>query len=102
MIIYNVTCNVERNIANEWLDWMKSVHIPEVMETGCFIDFKILRLLGQETEDEGINYAIQYTVSDLDTLQHYRTIHGPSLMAKTLEKYGEQVLAYRSVLEVLD
>lgn len=102
MIIYNVTCNVEKSIVEEWLHWMKSIHIPEVIETGCFLDYKILRLLGQEHDDEGINYAIQYTVSDIETLQRYRTEFGPILMEKTLQKYGDKVLAYRSVLEVLD
>ena len=101
MILYNVTCNVEKSIAAEWLDWMKSEHIPEVMSTGCFSDFKILRLLGQESDDEGINYAIQYTTNSVETLEHYRAEYGPALMAKTLAKYGDKVLAYRSVLELI-
>lgn len=102
MIIYNVTCNVEKPMAAEWLDWMRSIHIPEVMSTGCFVEYKILKLQTQESDDEGINYAIQYTCNNIETLEQYRREFGPSLQAKTLEKYGNKVLAYRSVLEIIE
>jgi hypothetical protein len=102
MIVYNVTCNVENPMANEWLEWMKTVHIPEVMATGCFVENKILKLHNPETDDEGINYAIQYTCDSIETLERYRSEFGPGLQAKTLEKYGNKVLAYRSVLEIIE
>ena len=102
MIVYNVTCNVENPMANEWLEWMKTVHIPEVMATGCFVENKILKLHDPETDDEGINYAIQYTCDSIETLERYRSEFGPGLQAKTLEKYGNKVLAYRSVLEIIE
>lgn len=102
MIVYNVTCNVENPMANEWLEWMKTVHIPEVMATGCFVENKILKLHNPETDDEGINYAIQYTCDSIETLERYRSEFGPGLQTKTLEKYGNKVLAYRSVLEIIE
>ncbi len=59
MIVYNVTCNVGSHMAEEWLIWMQQEHIPEVMQTGCFTDCKILKLLTEAGDNEGINYAIQ-------------------------------------------
>ena len=45
MIIYNVTVSlVDQNIHQDWLKWMKEIHIPEVMDT-VFLDNKICRLL---------------------------------------------------------
>ena len=38
MIIYNVTCNVENEILQEWLQWMLEIHIPDVMQTGFFLE----------------------------------------------------------------
>jgi hypothetical protein len=90
-----------KNIAEEWLEWMKHEHIPEVMQTGCFMDYKILKLLNNDSDDEGVNYAIQYTCEDIATLERYRKNFGPGLMQKTAAKYGENILAYRSVLEVI-
>ena len=99
MIIYNVTCSMEKGLAEEWLKWMKESHLPEVMETGCFIEYKMLKLLTNDSDDTGVNYAIQYTCENHETLERYRSEYGPALQAKTLEKFGNSVLAYRSVLE---
>ncbi len=46
MIIYNVTININHDVHDNWLDWMRSVHIPDVMATGMFLESKMLRLLG--------------------------------------------------------
>ena len=102
MIIYNVTCNMHVSTASEWLQWMKSEHLPEVMATGCFKEYKILKLLTNDSDDEGVNYAIQYTCESVETLEHYRRDFGPGLMQKTATQYGESVLAYRSVLEIVE
>jgi hypothetical protein len=101
MIVYNVTCNVGSQMAKEWLKWMQEEHIPEVMQTGCFTECKILKLLTDADDNEGVNYAIQYTADSLEIYQQYRDQFGPILQAKTKEKYGDTVLAYRSLLEVI-
>ena len=102
MIVYNVTCHLSNELLEEWLTWMKSVHIPEVMQTGCFTESKMLRLLNQADDDEGVNIAIQYTASSLADYERYRDEFAPALQQKTREKYGEQILAYRSLLEEID
>ena len=34
MIIYNLTINLEDSIHDDWLEWMKKNHMPDVMRTG--------------------------------------------------------------------
>lgn len=102
MIIYNVTCNVETDIAEDWLHWMKTIHIPEVMQTGLFIEFKIARILNNQSGDIGVNYAIQYHANTLDDYETYREKHAPELQKKTFERYGEKMTAFRTLLEVID
>ena len=34
MIIYNVTSNIDESIHDEWLNWMRQEHIPQVLGTG--------------------------------------------------------------------
>lgn len=101
MIIYNVTCNLHPRMADEWLAWMKEEHIPEVMQSGCFTECKILKLLTEAEDNDGVNYAIQYTAPSLGSYQQYRDEFAPALQAKTKAKYGDDVLAYRSLLEVI-
>jgi hypothetical protein len=101
MIVYNVTCHLATDLEPAWLEWMRGEHIPEVMQTGCFTDCKILKLLTEAGDNEGINYAIQYTANSIENYNQYKDQFGPILQAKTKEKYGDTVLAYRSLLEVI-
>src|SRR4051812_17233212 len=43
MIIYSVTITLQASIESDWVEWMKSVHIPEVLRTGCFSDCRIYK-----------------------------------------------------------
>lgn len=101
MILYNVTCSMDNELAEEWLVWMKSVHIPEVMETGCFTQYKIMKVLTNAEDDAGVNFAIQYTAETMQDYEHYRTDFAPALQRKTLEKYGDRILAFRTLLQDL-
>ena len=47
MVIYNVTLSVEESITKEWLDWMRTTHIPEVMGCGFFSKAQITRVITQ-------------------------------------------------------
>jgi len=100
MIIYNVTIKVEATIAKEWLQWMKEVHIPEVMQTGCFTDYKIVRLL-EVDETEGPTYAIQYNAESKAIYNQYISKFASELRDKTYQKWGDRFIAFRSVMEIV-
>ena len=100
MILYNVTVSVENTVAEEWLQWMKEVHIPEVMATTYFIKNQIARMVDEE-DNGGTTYAIQYFARNMEDLLEYQRDHAPALQAKTANRYGEKALAFRSILEVI-
>ncbi|TAE17630.1 MAG: DUF4286 family protein [Bacteroidetes bacterium] len=102
-IIYNVTNAVEEQIIPEWLEWMRRVHIPEVMQTGLFLEYKFLRVIGAlGEEDSGGTYAVQYVAESIEKFLDYAENHAPALRAKTQERYGERVMAFRTLLEMMD
>jgi hypothetical protein len=99
-IIYNVTSHVEHSIEQEWLNWMKNVHIPEVIQTGLFLEYKLLKLVSEESEG-GTSYAVQYLLNDVKDFLNYSENYAPALRQKALDKYGEKVIAFRTLLEVI-
>lgn len=99
MILYNVTINIESDVHEEWLKWMREVHVPEVMQTGLFIENKICRLLHEE--EQGITYAFQYTCASLVEYEKYKSEHAPRLQAEVRKKYEGKFVAFRSLLEVV-
>jgi len=100
MILYNVTISVDLRIEEEWLAWMKHTHINEVMATGLFTSYQIYKVLLQK-EDE-LTYSVQYFVDSMSNLQQYQAKYAQELQAKHKLKFGDKVVAFRTVLEVVD
>jgi len=100
MIIYNVTVNIDHEVHDEWLQWMKEVHIPDVMATGMFLENKISKVLTGE-EEGGLTYSIMYTCKDMATLELYHKDHAPALRADHTKRYAGKFAAFRTLLEVV-
>ena len=99
MIIYNVTVNVEDSIHAEWFKWSREIHIPEVMRTGMFTDYRFFKVIGNDT---GTTYSIQYLCESMENYDRYISEFAPALRAAVIEKYGDKVIAFRTLLEVID
>lgn len=99
MILYNITLNVEDAVCAEWITWMKTIHIPQVMESKCFQSFKMFRLIDRQSDESGQTYAVQYFAHNMEDYLRYRADFAPALQAETLSRWGNQVLAFRTLLE---
>jgi hypothetical protein len=99
MYIYNVTISVDKAIASEWLKWMKAVHIPQVMETGHFTEYKMVKVLN--VNDEGETYSVQYSFNVMADIEAYQRDHAPRLQAETKKHYDGKYVAFRTLLEIV-
>lgn len=97
MIIYNVTIKVDHAIHDEWLEWMHSTHIPDVMATGCFSQYRFFRIL-QEDEQDGISYCVMYETETMSRYFDYQRDHAARLQDKSRERYQDKYLAFRTIL----
>ena len=59
----------------------------------------MLKLLTNVEDNEGVNYAIQYYCHSIEDYNDYSENFGPALKAKSYAKYGDKVLAFRTLLE---
>ena len=101
MILYNVTVKIDSSLKTDWLKWMREVHIPAVMQTGCFTGQSLLRLRYPK-DDEGLTFAIQYSCENMEQLEEYHRTHAAGLQREHKERYGERAVAFRTILERLD
>jgi hypothetical protein len=101
LIIYNVTTKVVHSCAAQWLDWMKKVHVPEVLGTGYFNDAKILHLF-ENDDHEGLTYAVQYSTSSYEQYLKYLEEYAPLLRNKSNELWKDQVISFRSVMKIVE
>ena len=101
MIVYNITIKVARGIEKEWVKWQKEERIPDVMKTGLFNDYKFYKLLEQD-ESEGITYVVQYFASTVSNYQEYLDKFAPLLRDKAFAKWGNNFIAFRTILQVVN
>ena len=99
MYIYNVTTNIQEDVHEKWLKWMKEEHIPEMLGTGKFTKAVMTKVLVQE-EMGGITYSVQYTTKSKELLKKYYEEDAATLRGKTKPFEGKFV-SFRTELEVV-
>jgi hypothetical protein len=100
MILYNVTVSIDPTIEHEWLGWMRSTHIPDVMATGFFKESRLSRVHGEE--EGGVTYAITYLCFSEDHFTMYQSTHAPRLQREHATRYEGRFAAFRTMLSVVE
>lgn len=99
MYIYNVTVNIDESVHAEWLNWMKTSHIPAMLATGKFSKALMTRVMVEE-DMGGITYSVQYTTDSRSTLEKYYAEDSEKLREQTNIFKGKFV-AFRTELQVV-
>jgi len=100
MLYYCVTVTISQERHDEWLEWMRSVHIPDVLRTGLLLSSCIYRVLVPAPES-GKQYEIRYTCRSMEDYERYQAEYAPKLQAAHAEKFGGHFTATRQLLEAL-
>ncbi|WP_047548433.1 DUF4286 family protein [Psychroserpens sp. Hel_I_66] len=101
MIIYNVTVNIEDSVHEQWLEWIKTEHIPQVLGTGKFEKATLSQVLVEE-ELGGKTYSIQYRSYSREALDTYYREDADRLRQEGLKKFADKMLAFRTELQIVD
>jgi hypothetical protein len=99
MIIYNVTVNIEDDIHHEWVEWMQNTHIPDVMKTGFFNEYRFCKVMADDPQ--GQTYSIQYLCNNLTDYDRYQKTEAPRLQADHQAKFGGKFIAFRTILKMV-
>lgn len=98
MLIYNVTVHVEPGIENNWLEWMKKKHIPQMLATGKFTKAKLFKVISDQDQG-GTSYATQYHCVSKKDYQDYLSQHAPQLRKEVKDRFADTILSFRTELE---
>lgn len=99
MILYNITVNVDSDVHDEWLEWMKEIHIADVLATGMFVEAKLARILAEEAG--GKSYSIQYFAKSMNEYGKYLEEFAPKLQAEHEKKFSGKVVSFRTLLHIV-
>jgi hypothetical protein len=98
MYLYNVTVGIDKDVEQQWLEWMKNEHIPDVLATTLFAGHRIYKVL-HDNEDGTTSYSIQYFAESLENVVLYLEKFAPALIEKHQQKFGGKHVAFRTLLE---
>ena len=101
MYTVNITTKVDNDILNDWLTWQKEIHIPALMETGCFQTYRFYQLLEQD-ETDGKVFVLQLIAHTKESHQIFLDRFENKLKNESFLKWGENYFEFRSLLQNLD
>jgi hypothetical protein len=100
MILLNITVIVDWSVHDPWLAWVKEEFITELMATGLFQKYQLVRLL-QVDEMQGPTYAIQVYSNNMEDYNRFESLLSETIRRKALKKWGDKALEFRTVMQVL-
>lgn len=98
MILYNVTLGVDKDIEQEWIQWMKSSYIPFVMQKQIFLDYKFYKVLTHD-DDASASYCVQFFTPTIDLFQKYLAEHAHTLIEEHQKRFKDKHVAFQTLLE---
>ena len=101
MIIYNVTTQLEPSIVTQWLAWMKTVHAPKMLATGCFTSYTICELLNLDAV-QSPTYTCQYKAASISNYNNYMQQYNYIMVQETIATWGELALSFCTVMQVVN
>lgn len=99
MIIYSVTVSIDSTIEDNWLAWMRTKHIPDVMDTGFFEDAHLQRLVDPIPEPGLSTFNVQYSCTSMEVYEEYQKIAAPALQEEHTARYKDRFVAFRTILK---
>lgn len=101
MIVYNTTYHVEKEVQDECLEFLKQQYIPQAMSSGFLLKPCLRRVMFTEPED-GISFAIQFHVKNVDTLNYWLESEGKAIQQVLVNRFGQKIAGFSTLLEELD
>jgi hypothetical protein len=103
MVVYKVIVEISKEVAKEWFKWMSTKHIPDVINTGVFLDFSFSKMIpnGKSSPMDYEKYEIRYLCRNMEEYNNYEKAFGPRLQAEHFQKYEGLFKANREMYEDL-
>ncbi len=98
MIIANTTFSVAEATAADWLRWMKTFHLPAVMNTGLPYSHRMMHLL-TELDNEAVTYTVQFDFATRADYDLYLATQSNVMQQRIQHRFGGQFVSFDTLLE---
>ncbi len=100
MYKYSVQIDIEKSVEKEWLHYMQSTHIDDVLKTQCFISCEMRKSILQSHETK-TSYSIEYVATSEERYKFYQAQYAPVLQADVKNYFEGKFTATRDFYEII-
>lgn len=102
MLIFNTTYLVRDKVYGIWYKWLYEVHIPMMLDSGFFDSPQVAKIISTESEEATSSYSVQFRIADMASLKNWNNIHGESFANHATKHFGEDVLFFSTIMEIME
>ena len=99
MLIYNTTFQVDDEVCDNFLIWIKESYIPEVEKEGILKNVRLCKVLSHR--DEGGSFSLQWEVENSTVLHRWHLAQGALLHDELVKLFEQRVIGFPTLMEVL-
>lgn len=100
MIVYRVNVEVDRDVAQDWQQWMQEHHVPDVIRTGFFDSAEMFQVQQEKANaTQRLAFVFEYRTSSIERFQQYTEQAAPELQRDHTQRYCGKFNASREILE---
>ena len=97
MIVYEVSLQVDGEIAADFATWLQA-HVAEILALPGFTGADILQVC-EPLEPGCVGWCVAYRLRDRAALDRYLVEHAPRMRADGLARFGNRFRASRRILQ---
>lgn len=100
MILYNVTIILDEEIHESWIKWMNRAYLKNIMATGYFISYRLLKVL--DSPNEGLTYCIQFIGDSIEKYNSYLHLHADLLQNNVPAEFINKFVVFSTLMEFIE
>jgi len=100
MLIYNTTFQVNSEIQDNFLIWLKECYVTEIEKHGALKSPRLCKILSHR--DEGSSYSLQWEVENSSVLHRWHTEQGVHLNEELEKIFKNKVVGFPTLMEVIE
>lgn len=101
MYLYSITLNIDDDIHDECLGWIRETFLSELFSTGLFVSRNFLQLINDE-KSGGTTYSLQLFMKSHEDYERYEAEYCYRHQEMFYSRYAGKFVEFRTLLKMLD
>ncbi len=98
MILFNLTCHIEKSIDKSFRMWTKEYYLPKLMDSNFLDDALLLKLL-TEIDDQTYTYSIQMKFKSMIYYEQFQIELEDILLNEIQQNFEGKIFTFTTLLE---